>query len=520
MTQVIKVVAVACWVVLLFTSASSSEYQGFGAETPGGSGQPVYRVTHLRDSGPGSLRDAVSRGRRYIVFDVAGEINLSNRIHVKGSFITIDGVTAPAPGITLKGWGLYMWGNQGAHNIIIRGIRVRNSDGDGLHVSKGAHDVVIDRSSVALAGDGNIDITEGAYNVTVSRTVLAEPTAGNKNMLIMYDSPRRITLHHNLFVKAESRSPQVQTDGYGTPATETTVDMRNNVIWDWSGGYGTRVRYGPRMNIINNFYAANGGDARDALIVCPGPECDDRNPASAARVYAEGNFSADGINLDARGNQSAPFPAPQIDTQDARAAACVVLSDAGARPLDAIDQQYFSEVSLPWCTQSGGHQSGTNWAPPKYYIQRVNVGGGDYIDAKKNRWSADQAHKSGGWGYTGGRSYKTSASIASTNDDSLYQSERYGAFGYQFDVPDGQYDVTLHFAEIYWNRSNRRKFNVLMEGVLALQSYDIYAKNGKNNASSITFSGIRVSDGRLNINFVTVFDNPKVSAIAITSSSH
>ena len=350
MSNVINFLGAALLIVLTFASSVySTEYQGFGAATPGGSGQPVYRVTNLRDSGPGSLRDAVSRGRRYIVFDVGGEISLSSRIHVKGSYITIDGFTAQRPGITLKGWGLYMWGNDGAHNIIIRGIRVRNSAGDGLHVSKGAHDIVIDRSSVAFAGDGNIDITEGAYNVTVSRTILAEPAAGNKNMLIMYDSPRQITLHHNLFIKAESRSPQVQTDGFGTPATDTTVDMRNNVIWDWAGGYGSRIRYGPRVNIINNFYAANGGDARDALIICPGVECDDSNPASAARVYAKGNVSADGINLDARGTEKAPFPSAPVETQDAKTAACQALADAGVRPPDNLDQQYLSMVSLPWC---------------------------------------------------------------------------------------------------------------------------------------------------------------------------
>lgn len=351
MSRATNFLGVVFVVVLGFTSpVDCSEYQGFGAATPGGSGKPVYRVTNLRDSGPGSLRDAVSRGQRLIVFDVGGEINLSSRIHVKGSYITIDGFTARPPGITLKGWGLYMWGNDGAHNIIIRGIRVRNSAGDGLHVSKGAHDIVIDRSSVALAGDGNIDITEGTYNVTVSRTILAEPAAGNKNMLIMYDSPRRITLHHNLFIKAESRSPQIQTDGLGTPATDTTVDMRNNLIWDWSGGYGSRIRYGPWVNIINNFYAANGGDARDALIVCPGLECDDNNPASAARVYAKGNISAEGINLDARGNHSAPFPSAPVETLDAKTAACDVLADAGVRPLDNLDQEYLSMVSLPWCT--------------------------------------------------------------------------------------------------------------------------------------------------------------------------
>jgi hypothetical protein len=353
MSQAIKYMGVAFLVVLLFTSAShSSEYQGFGAETPGGSGQPVYRVTNLGDFGPGSLRDAVSRGNRYVVFDVAGEIILSDNIRVSGPYITIDGFTAPPPGITIKNRGLYVRGIDGAHDVIVRGIRVRDaaasSSTDCMQVSHGAYNVVVDHVSTYGCGDGGIDLTFGPRDVTVSWSILASPATGKKNMLIQ-DLPRQITLHHNLYIKSDSRNPQVRMDGSGTPATETTVDMRNNVIWDWGPGSGTHIRYGPWVNVINNFYAANGADARDALIVCPGPECDDSNPASAARVYAHGNISADGIDLDARGNQSTPFPAPQVDTQDALTAACLVLSDAGVRPLDAIDQQYLSEISLPWC---------------------------------------------------------------------------------------------------------------------------------------------------------------------------
>jgi hypothetical protein len=385
---------------------------------------------------------------------------------------------------------------------------------------------VIDRSSVALAGDGNIDITEGAYNVTVSRTILAEPAAGNKNMLIMYDSPRRITLHHNLFIKAESRSPQVQTDGLGTPATDTTVDMRNNIIWDWRGGYGTRLRYGPRVNVINNYYAANGGDARDALIVCPGSECDDSNPASAARVYAQGNISAEGINLNARGNEKAAFPSAPVDTQDAKSGACEVLDSVGVRPVDTLDQQYLSMVSLPWCS-GGGNLPPAPIPPPPAPIPppqsgnyRVNTGGGSYTDGDGKQWSADQAYRTGGWGYSGGASYGRAASIAKTADDVLYQTERYGNFSYRFDVANGKYDVTLHFAEIYWNGSGERKFTVSLEGQPVLNNFDIVAVAGSRTAVSRTFSAIAVSDGRLDIDFIATKDNAKISAISLIKSNN
>ena len=88
-------------------TTSEPQYEGFGASTLGGEGQAVYRVTNLKDSGPGSLRDALARGNRMIVFGVKGEIVLKSEIRVKGAFMTIDGFTAMAPGITVKNYGLY-----------------------------------------------------------------------------------------------------------------------------------------------------------------------------------------------------------------------------------------------------------------------------------------------------------------------------------------------------------------------------------------------------------------------------
>ena len=63
----------------------------------------IYHVENLNDSGPGSLRDAVSIGNRIIVFDVAGTINLTKGLTLKAPNITILGQTSPGDGICVSG---------------------------------------------------------------------------------------------------------------------------------------------------------------------------------------------------------------------------------------------------------------------------------------------------------------------------------------------------------------------------------------------------------------------------------
>lgn len=337
-------------------SLQPTRYQGFGSKTLGGTGQSVYRVTSLSDSGPESLRDGLSKGNRHIVFDVGGEISLARDIFIQGANITIDGLTAPSPGITLRNNGLVISGNRGAHDVIVRGIRIRGAGSgvdkrirDGINISRGAYNVVIDRVSIHGSEDGNLDITD-SHDVTVSWSIFAEPAGAGKSMLIKYN-PARITLHHNLFVKGIQRNPHVRIDDAGTAATDTTVDMRNNVVWNWRGGYGTQILYGPWANIVNNFYSNPGAsmnDKRQAIIVCTG-KCDG-NSASVAKAYVSGNYSADGINLNAKGTEKAPFPAPPVDTTDACIATSQVLSDAGVKPRDVVDQRYLAAILLPSCT--------------------------------------------------------------------------------------------------------------------------------------------------------------------------
>jgi hypothetical protein len=86
-------------------------------------------------------------------------------------------------------------------------------------------------------------------------------------MLIKY-RPTRITLHHNLLLLGQQRNPQISREG-DAAARETTVDMRNNVVWNWGFGYGRFVMFGPWVNVVGNYYEnpagseASGGGAGD-----------------------------------------------------------------------------------------------------------------------------------------------------------------------------------------------------------------------------------------------------------------
>jgi pectate lyase len=316
---------------LTASAAAAGPDQGFGTHTPGGRGQPLVRVTTLEDSGPGSLREALLGGHRTVVFDVAGEIVLLDHLFVGGPFVTIDGTSAPAPGITLRERGLVIRGSRGVHDVIVRGLRVRDSAHDGIQVSYGAYNVVIDHVSIDGSADGNLDITQGSHDVTVAWSVLS---GNGKNMLVKF-FPARVTLHHNAFVESTTRNPQVRIDDDGTLASETTADIRNNVVANWQG-YGTLIWEGVRANVVNNYFTRSD----EALAV------------RGASAWTSGNVSGNGGRLDTHVTNSVPFPAAAVDTQDACTAARAVLREAGVRPLDARDQQSLSRVLLGGCRES------------------------------------------------------------------------------------------------------------------------------------------------------------------------
>jgi len=102
----------------------------------------------------------------------------------------------------------------------------------------------------------------------------------------------------------------------------------------------------------------------------------------------------------------------------------------------------------------------------------------------------------------------------------LYQSERYGNVTYALPVNvSGNYEVTLKFAEVYHSAVGARTFDVKAEGVTIISALDIYqAAGGKNKAYDVVKT-VNVTDGELTLQFVTIKDNAKVSAILVKESA-
>jgi hypothetical protein len=115
---------------------------------------------------------------------------------------------------------------------------------------------------------------------------------------------------------------------------------------------------------------------------------------------------------------------------------------------------------------------------------------------------------------SGGSVGTITAAISGTSDDKLYQTERYGNFSYSIPLANGKYNVTLKFAESYFNASGKRVFSVAIGGTTVISSLDIYAKAGQNAAYDIVVP-VSVTNGTLKIDFTSQVNNAEVWAILV-----
>lgn len=335
---------------------------GFGSATPGGRGGRVLRVTNLDDSGRGSLRAAVeAKGRRVVVFRVAGTITLQSRLTVENPYITILGQTAPGEGVTLR--ITRRVDTQAVkvetHDVVIRYLRFRaGPDGgngeDSLTIEDStAHDVIIDHCSLSWAVDEVLSVYTGSRRVTVQNSIISEGLSNanheqgehSKGMLAGGTDTHSVSILRNLFVSNMDRNPQV--------SGVSVADVRNNVVYNYGDGSGSGVtlvsssKGRPDVNWVGNYYK-------------PGPDSNRRRAEFATyvgdgathRFYAKGNvrwtpsgLRAARIDEDAVGRRGSPFAAPRTRTLSAQRAYKRVLATAGAsRDRDTVDERLVREV--------------------------------------------------------------------------------------------------------------------------------------------------------------------------------
>jgi beta-galactosidase len=98
----------------------------------------------------------------------------------------------------------------------------------------------------------------------------------------------------------------------------------------------------------------------------------------------------------------------------------------------------------------------------KLPFTELNVSLGDkrfFVDNKLQQvWLPEQLYTPGSWGYIGGDMFRmdntgrvgfgSDKDIYGTGYDPLYETQRIGIEAFKADVPDGQYEVTLYFAEL------------------------------------------------------------------------
>lgn len=303
------------------------EAEGFGKYTSGGRFGKVYKVTNLNDSGEGSLRDAVSKPRRIIIFDVGGVIKLESPL-IFSENLTIAGQTAPGEGITVYGNSISF---SKANNLICRYIRFRmgtngRNGGDAVGIGSG-HNMIFDHVSVSWGKDENFSISSmavvgGPSNITLQNSIIGQGLSRH-SMGGLIQSDGGVTLYRNLYI--DNRSRNVKAKGIS--------QFVNNVVYNWEvGAYILGdSQFTSFCNITDNYFIY--GPVTRSKPFTRGNE----NFA----IYADGNYCDNNLNGELDGIllekedygtvtwQNEPFDYPSIPIMKAEEAYQWIIKNAG-----------------------------------------------------------------------------------------------------------------------------------------------------------------------------------------------
>lgn len=240
--------------------------EGYGRFARGGRGGVVVEVTNLNDSGPGSLREALTNtiyGPRTVVFAVSGLITLESDLIISqyNPYVTLAGQTAPGKGICTR---KYQLGVSGGRDLIMRHMRSRpgNISGTTLNGSglSGSDHCIMDHVSISWGIDEELS-TRTSKNVTFQRSLISEALniaghqnypAGTAHGYAASVGGDVASLHHNLLAHNEGRNWSLAGGLDAAANFAGRLDIFNNVVYNW--GHRTTDGGAMQVNFVANYY--------------------------------------------------------------------------------------------------------------------------------------------------------------------------------------------------------------------------------------------------------------------------
>lgn len=142
-------------------------------------------------------------------------------------------------------------------------------------------------------------------------------------------------------------------------------------------------------------------------------------------------------------------------------------------------------------------------------VAAVNAGGDAFTAANGVVYAADT--------FDNGREFSTSAAIAGTVDDGLYQTEKWAkSLSYEVAVENGTYDLELNFAEIWGGAqaAGTRVIDLYVEDELIFNDLDLTDQAGFQEAFDL-IGQVTVDDGSLSIRAEGAVQNAKLAGFSV-----
>lgn len=379
--------------------------EGGGMYSFGGRGGRVYVVTNLNDRGPGSFREALEAGGpRIVVFNVAGIIQLKERIRIRAPYVTIAGSTAPGDGVCIAGDTVEI----DTHDVVIRHMRFRRGATwvGNRNDSLGGNpigNIMIDHVSASWGLDENMSMYRHMYqppdgskeqklptvNITIQHSIFSECLNTYHHSFGSTIGGYNATFHHNLWANNSGRNPSV--------GMIYDFTFANNVVFNWRHRTTDGGDHRSFYNIINNYFKPGPVTPRNRPIGhrLLKPESRRAEPPvdDYGRAYVDGNIlegnakvSADnwdgGVQVDSIGDAAtvlktiradAPYPHAYVDIEPAGSAYEWVLENAGATlpRRDAVDQRIAEAVRTGKVAAVAGPDIREQLSNPAYSQEKV-----------------------------------------------------------------------------------------------------------------------------------------------------